>query len=129
MVFNLKIFNLIIDNINTISLAVVSIITALSPIFVAFITNAHNEKMKNLEMYEKAKQDALKHFIDSCSVYFSVNSNEKLRIEALSAMHTLLIYFNIDDTLQNTILEAINNRKHKLLHYAIKELTMQIQKK
>ncbi len=116
------------NNLASFGLFLVSVITACSPIFVTLINNKHDTKNRKLEMYEKAKQDALKHFIDCCSKYFSVNSDEQLRIEVLSAMHTLLIYFDVDDVLQNNLLDAINNRKHKLLNSAVVSLSNQIKK-
>ena len=109
-------------------LGIVSAVATLSPIITAFINNRYNTKMKKIEIYELAKQESLKNFVNSCSAYFSVDPDEKLRIEVLSSMHILLIYFEIDEVLQNTILEAINNRKHKLLNEVIANLTNQIHK-
>ena len=85
-------FDFISNNLASFGLFLVSIITACSPIFVALINNKHDIQNKKLEMYEKSKQDALKHFIDCCSKYFTVDPNEQLRVEVLSAMHSLLIY-------------------------------------
>lgn len=116
------------ERLSTIMLAIVSAVTALSPMITTFMNNKHNLKMKKLEMYEKAKQDALKHFINAYSTYFAISPDEKHRTEALAAMHTLLIYFDIDNNLQNNMLEAFNNRRHKILHEVVNTLCTQIHK-
>lgn len=117
------------ENLPTIALVVVSIISAFSPIIAALINNICNLKVQKLEIYEKSKQKSLENFIDDCCIYFSNPSADSLRIKALSSMHKLLIYFDIDDIVQNDILEAINQRKHILLYKSLKGLSMHIQKK
>ena len=123
-----KTFNYIMNNLSTIVLCFVSIITAISPIITAIINNRHTTKIKELEMYEVAKQQSLQDFVDNCCSYFSCPSDNNLKIKVLSSMHKLLIYFDIDKYLQNNILEAINQGKNKLLNEVILNLSKQVKK-
>lgn len=99
-----------------------------SPIVTAIINNCHQTKIKKIEIYELSKQNSLTKFINDFSLYFSNPSDSTIRNNALSSMHSLLIYFDIEDTLQLKILESFNQQKNKLLNEVIIELSKQIKK-
>ena len=101
----------------------------ISPIVTAIVNNYHQTKIKKLEIYELSKRDSLIKFINDFSLYFSNPSDLTIKNDALASMHSLLIYFNIEDTLQLKILEAFNQQKSKLLNEAVIELSKQIKKK
>ncbi len=109
--------------------SIIALCAIISPIITTAINNHHQSAMKKIEFYELAKRESLNKFINSFALYFHNPKNAKIKEDAISSMHSLLIYFTIDKTLQLLILEAFNQKKNKLLNQAIIELSKQIEKK
>lgn len=108
--------------------AIIALCAIVSPIITTGINNAHQTKIKKIEFYELAKRESLNKFINCFTSYIHSPDDLKVREQALSSMHSLLVYFDVPDSLQLSILEAFNQRKEKLLNQAIVELSKQIEK-
>lgn len=109
--------------------SIIALCAIISPIITTALNNHHQSVMKKIEFYELAKRESLTNFINNFTLYFQNPKDSKIKKEALSSMHSLLIYFTIDQPLQLLILEAFNQKKSKLLNQVIIELSKQIEKK
>lgn len=74
--------------------AVILLISSIvSPIITTLINNHHQIKVKKIEMYEEAKQNALSNFIE-CAEDYLLNLNfAEQSVKYYSALNKLFIYF------------------------------------
>lgn len=79
--------------------SIIAVAAFLSPIVTCFLNNKHQLKIKKLDMYEKAKRDALNEFIE-CTEDYLLNLNfTEQNVKYYSSLNKLFIYFsniNID---------------------------------
>lgn len=73
---------------------ILAIIAVVSPMITASMNNAHNLKIKKLEMYELAKRKSLENFINAVSSVITIPCMENLKLY-YSALNNLYIYFSI----------------------------------
>ena len=108
-------------------LAVVALISLISPIITTLINNHHQLKIKKIDMYETAKRKALQNFIISTEEYFSSNRDIEKLIQFNSSINELYIYFSINDSayqLFDKLKEIIKSNDSNKTQYAINQIVM-----
>ena len=108
-------------------LAVVALISLISPIITTLINNHHQLKIKKIDMYETAKRKALQNFIISTEEYFSSNRDIEKLIKFNSSINELYIYFSINDSayqLFDKLKEIIKSNDSNKTQYAINQIVM-----
>lgn len=105
----------------------IGLAAVISPIVTALINNKHQLKLKNLEIYELAKRNALENFIKCASRCFDSRSLGNL-YDYYNSLNNLYIYFS-DIPSEVSNLENLNGSKftNELNNIVIK-LSSQIQK-
>lgn len=111
---------------------VLGISAVVSPIATAIINNSHQRKLKQIEIYEKDKKDALSDFISSSQLLIYFPDDDSYLEKHLESFNKLLIYFkNISSTSNFRFIELVNKVKENdcqenVLHATL-ELTTIVQ--
>lgn len=116
----------------------ISVILAIVAIFANVIStilnNRHQTKMKQLEIYELQKRDALQNFINVSVECFKNGNDWRENKEFVKALYSLQLYFksadsNLIDSLNNVMNEKPDENKFKISFcVVISKLAKEIQK-
>lgn len=88
---------------------IIALCAILSPILTTLINNHHQSKMKKVEIYELAKQKALREYISASFNYISFKNQEN-EVKFFTALNNLYIYFpNIHDINYDDLSSAIRS--------------------
>ena len=106
---------------------VLGISAVISPIATAIINNSHQIKLKNFEIYEKDKKDALSDFIRSSQLLIYSPNDEGYLEKHLESFNKLLIYFkNISPTSNTKFIELINEVKNRDCQENVLKATLEL---
>lgn len=109
------------------TVAVILFISSIvSPIITTLINNYHQLKIKKLNMYEKAKRDALSNFVESAQDYLLNFHSVEQSIKYYSSINKLFIYFS-DIDLSTFIPFEIASKESENYNKATYELSKIVQ--
>lgn len=104
-------------------IAIIAVITALTPSIASWQTNRYQLKLKKLELFEKRKYEAIEKFTEATEIYYHNRTDKTSQINFEISISNLFIYFSISDyRIIDKLNECINSNDYNKTQFAISEL-------
>lgn len=104
-------------------IAIIGVITALTPSIASWLTNRYQLKLKKLELFEKRKYEAIELFTKSAEFYYHHKSSSSAIINFEASISNLFIYFSIPKyAIFDKLKECISSNEYDKTQFAISEI-------
>lgn len=104
-------------------IAIISVISVASPTISTYLTNRHQLKLKQLELFEKRKYEAIEKFTKSVEAFYVHRRTCNVQIDFESSISNLFIYFSIPNySLFDKLKECINSNDYNKTQFAVSEI-------
>lgn len=107
---------------------IIALCAILSPVFTTLINNHHQTKIKKIEIYETAKQQALYEYISASFNYISFKSTEN-EVKFFTTLNNLYIYFpKIDKMKYDDLSKAVRSLNAETYSFYSQEIFKNLSK-
>ena len=104
-------------------IAIISIISVISPTISTCISYFYQMKIKQLELFEKNRYSAIENFTKSVEEYYHHRTSSSTRIAFESSISNLFIYFSIPNySLFDKLKECISENDFNKTQFAVSEI-------